>query len=628
MTEIFEKNLKAMEKWYPLYAEQIREWAEGKKEIKLSESKIRIEEQTSWDKERIYRIEKEGRKLYLNGKRDAGDAAGIWQERLGEIHKYAPVFLVGLGSGIYLKKLCETADDTVNIIVYEPSVEIYFYTLEHVDLSECMKKRMIAWIVDGINEKGLSGALEKLVTVESVEYFKTEVHPNYQELFPNKVLDALRQAGRITMDIIININTGVNFAGYLARNQIQNMRFVLDGYNTMGLAKILDTSFPAILVAAGPSLNKNIKELKRAKNKAFILAVDTALKPLIKEGIIPDAFCTIDSKKPLSLVESDQIKEIPVITPVTANCELLRRQRGKKIFYYDGYILPFMAYLSVGKTLPGASSGGSVACSGFSLLYKMGFATIILVGQDLAYTGQKSHADGTLQDVMPKEDTSGMIMVKGNFEERVPTRTDFKKYIDWYDSYIKGAKEHRKELRVINATEGGAYIKNTEQMTLHDALEENCSSETDFQTAIQNMKSDFTGEDRDKIKEFLWDVSREFTEIRKDAKRLQTAYRKVDKLSKSKNMNQTEYVKQLKRIKKLSKKCESKTAYEMISNSMPLAEYIVKSESLEEMGSIEEQAKAVAMQGVKYAGFIGQCAELLQEYMMEAFSDFTSFQKS
>lgn len=72
------------------------------------------------------------------------------------------------------------------------------------------------------------------------------------------------------------------------------------------------------MVAAGPSLNKNIQVLKKAKNRLFILAVDTAVKPLIKAGIKPDAFITIDAKKSPDLIKIDGAETIPVIAPPTA----------------------------------------------------------------------------------------------------------------------------------------------------------------------------------------------------------------------------------------------------------------------------------------------------------------------
>ena len=63
---------------------------------------------------------------------------------------------------------------------------------------------------------------------------------------------------------------------------------------------------PAIIVSAGPSLNENIEELKKAKNKAFIIAVDTAMKPLLRNGIIPDMYAIIDGTKPLELVAVEE----------------------------------------------------------------------------------------------------------------------------------------------------------------------------------------------------------------------------------------------------------------------------------------------------------------------------------
>jgi hypothetical protein len=51
---------------------------------------------------------------------------------------------------------------------------------------------------------------------------------------------------------------------------------------------------PAILVAAGPSLDKNIDLLSEAKGKALIMSSDTTFPVLLKKGIIPDLVVTIE----------------------------------------------------------------------------------------------------------------------------------------------------------------------------------------------------------------------------------------------------------------------------------------------------------------------------------------------
>jgi len=49
-----------------------------------------------------------------------------------------------------------------------------------------------------------------------------------------------------------------------------------------------------IVIGAGPSLNKNIHLLKEAQNKALLVAVDAALKPLLNLGIQPHLVTNIE----------------------------------------------------------------------------------------------------------------------------------------------------------------------------------------------------------------------------------------------------------------------------------------------------------------------------------------------
>lgn len=608
--DILEKNLKAMEKWYPSFSEAIRK-------KNYEKDKIDIEVNCSEDGEKIFLIKKDGRALYLNGRRNVKEPVEIWMERIGEIHKYAPVFLLGIGSGIYLKRLLRELDQTVNVIVYEPSVTIFLRALEEADLSEEIESRPIAFVVEGLNGSEFEPVVNQLVSLETVEFLKQEIHPNYQELFPEKTVEALRVIEKRASGLFVNVRTGANFASHLAKNQMQNMRFVCDGYNTKNLSDVIPHDGPAILVAAGPSLDNNIQDLKKAKNRAFILAVDTAVKPLIHAGIMPDAFITIDAKKMLSLVEVDAIRDTPVIAPITANYDIIKRQRGKKIFYYDGYMLAMFAYMAAGKALPEVSTGGSVACSGFSLLYKMGFDTIILVGQDLAYTNNKSHADGTFQKVMPTENTDGMIRVKGNYEDELPTLTNLKLYLDWFNMYIKGAKEHREKFRVINATAGGAYIENTELMTLEEAIDKTCTKEVDFEKCIENMEPEFDENERKKVLEYVHGIPKELEDIRKEAKNLYRAYHKIQNICKSGKMDKNAYLSQLKKVKKAQKRCEGQSAYQLISASMPAAEFVVKSESLYERDTLEDEGIAIATQGMRYAKMVEECAGILKEYADE-----------
>ena len=436
-----------------------------------------------------------------------------------------PVFLFGIGSGAYLKSMIRHSPKEANVIVYEPSMAIFLAVLTEIDLTEEIKNRPIAFVVEGLNEMEFIPIVQGVLALETLEFFIEEVHPNYKAAFPEQLKEKIKQLTK--------------------------------------------------LVSAGPSLDKNIEELQRAKNHLFLVAVDTAVKPLLKRGIVPDVFITLDGRKPLDLLEGAEL--LPVVSNSMARYKLLDRQKGRKIFFFDGYRLPLELYLENGKMLHGVAVGGSVACSGFSLLYKMGFETVILVGQDLAYTDNKSHADGTFQEKMPEEETEHMIRVKGNYQDTIPTLSNLKIYLEWFEDYIKGAKEHG-AFRVINATEGGAYIEGTELLTLKEALDECIGEETDFAGLIDAMESAFTPEEREKAYDSLMEIPKQFEELEKLAKQLKKEYEKIKKLKRSGKGNRQNYEKILKKTKKLTEKCYEYSGYQLMEETLGTAEYILQTE--------------------------------------------------
>ncbi|MCI8280746.1 MAG: motility associated factor glycosyltransferase family protein [Lachnospiraceae bacterium] len=607
--EIFEKNLTAMEKWYPTFAEMIRE----KTDIE-DDTKVLVE--TSWDGEKLFRIQKDGRTLYLGGKRNAKEPIAMWLERLGKLPKYAPVFLFGIGSGSYLKALADNTEKEVNIVVYEPSIRIFLKTLEEVDLSTEIENRPIAFVVEELNDGEFEPVMNRVLVFENLEFFREEIHPNYKEWYAEKIIEKVRLLQRTTERMIVDANTGKKFSTHVAANIFHNVKYICEGYHTKGLMEAIPTDVPAILVSAGPSLNKNVHELKRAKNKSFIVAVDTALKPMLKAGIKPDVFITIDAKKDFHLIDAEGVAEIPVIAPTCAHYVILDHQKGKKIFYDGGDAIPNELYAINGKELPDVSSGGSVACSAFSMLYKMGFHTVIMLGQDLAYSDNKSHADGTFQEKMPEEDTKNMITVKGNYVDKIPTRRDFRIFLDWFEMYIKGAKEHE-GIRVINATEGGAYIEGTEVMTLKDAIEEVCSKEVYFSEKIDHMASAFSKEERQKALDYLHGIPDDYEEIRKTAILLEKTYQKLDKLSRSGTVGRENTLKLLKRVKKLTGRCQKKASYQLIDLTMTTADYIIRSEYFYEEDSSEAEVREIARKGMMYSQLLQECAELLKKMAEE-----------
>ena len=236
-------------------------------------------------------------------------------------------------------------------------------------------------------------------------------------------------------------------------------------------------------------------------------------------------------------------------------------RKRRKYFIMTVISPPYSIYFINDKVLPDVSTGGSVACSGFSLLHKLGYETIILVGQDLAFTDNKSHADGTFEEKMPVMDTEGMEMVKGNYVDKIPTRMDLRIFLNWFQKYIHDIKEANPNIRVVNATAGGAYIEGTEIRALDDIIEEVCKNvpeEINFTERIEALESEFTEEEHKKAVDYLKNVpKKDFEDMLKDAKELEKAYQKLGKIGKSGTVEKKGCLKQLKKIKRSQQRLKS-----------------------------------------------------------------------
>lgn len=615
---ILENNLSAWGKKFCGSRVEIEN--EYKKWKNTKNKTIEVRTEMSQDEKVVLIVKKNGKERYLAGKRNCEEPTTIWMQTQGRVHEGAIFFIAGIGNPVYAKILLEEHRQTkLNIVIYEPSKEIFFKVLESIDITDLLQKdAKCIFVIDGLTGVKVENVIQKMISVEVMDHIKTFILPNYEMIFAKEMLLFAKTIREKCESCATYINTRTNFSNVFAQNLFANAPYILDGYKTKQLIEVIPRDIPAIIVAAGPSLNKNIKELKRAKGKAFIIAVDTAIKPLASEKIIPDMFAIVDGRKPLELINTEDAKQIPLLTSISAANSVLSFHTGKKFFYNEGYVYINSMFYRNGESFETVACGGSVATSAFALAFMIGIDTIILVGQDLALTGNKTHADGTFQEKMETIDTSHSIMVPGNIEKEVPTRGDFKMYLEWYNQYIKDCKEYRKQFKVINATEGGAKIDGTEVMTLKDAIDRECKKEIDIQECFEKLHPVFDENERKKNLEFLQHTPEHYTEIRKAAIETNKLYKNLDKLCQHGNLDIRAYEKILKKIKKMTKKIEGDSIYyEPIQETLVLANYIVQSEQFDTMKTLQEEGKEIARQGVIYTDMVKQCAELFEEYTKE-----------
>ena len=612
----YEENLKVLEKHYPGMAELIQKAKENLK------TELVIMEEISADGQPVLKVRKDEKICYLAGKRNTKEPVDIWIETLGDLVENAPVFIMGTGNWLYLKALAERTEKRLAIIVYEPSLEIFMKFLEYADLEKWMDRHTIIFWIEGLEDmdkrhfKQMAGGILKY---ETIMYSRRFIVPNYETLFPDQALSFMKLCWNVINDERACFNTKNTFSTVMVKNLLANARYLCKGYKTTQLVEVIPMDIPGIVVAAGPSLNKNIEELKKAKGKALIIAVDTAIKPLLKAGIVPDMFFIVDALKPLDLIKIEEAKDIPLITTLNAASDLLDFHKGQKFFFNEGWEFADKIFEKSEEPLGTVPSGGSVATNIFSLYYKIGLSTVILVGQDLAYTNNKSHADGTFQEVMKEENTNGFEMVEGNYEEKVPTRPDFKLYLNWYNEVIEGFKAHRENFRVINATEGGAKIKGTEIMTLKEAIEQECTKEVDIQEQLKKLSPMLDEKSAKWAVDYLKNLPEKFHQLSADAEKEVQIYKKLDKICGKKNLDSAEYISALKKIKKQNKKIEENELYQLVQITMSQAQYIMGQEQYQQEQSIQEEGREIARKGILYTQNVKKAALLFEEMAYQFF---------
>ena len=280
-------------------------------------------------------------------------------------------------------------------------------------------------------------------------------------------------------------------------NTIKNLEFIEKSNYLGDFEGKIDKNIPIIIVAAGPSLDKNIDELKNAERKSIILATDSAVKTLMEHNINFDAIVTIDGDKYIEKFDGEYCENIPVFTIPDAKYELLKQNRGRKI-WITGQNFYTEMYKKYGYDFPEYLSGGSVATAAFSIAQILGIQTIILIGQDLAYNGDITHSGQRIieqEHIKQKE-----IYIDGIDGEKVRTKQDWLRYLQWFENIIA---QMDRNINVIDATEGGAKIRGTKIMKLADAIDDYCKSKFEFKKFIADLPVTFSKEE---YNSFIQDV--------------------------------------------------------------------------------------------------------------------------
>lgn len=591
MMDYFEQNINAVRERAPYLIAQMIEF---RRNYESGEAYV------YWDMDlkgkEILAVQRENRLWYLNSRYDADELVQKWCDRHTRKHYFEPELIFGMGNLAYLKEL-RARNPENPFFVYEPDEAIFLELMKKYDLREILTDEHTYIAVGRSGVTTIRTWMEIGIGYSNYEFIDFCALPGYACVYPYEFLLLKRSFMECIESLVLMRNTLVIQGSGLVENEFSHLK---DCVRQSSVSELIQTfqkenkkgQYTAILVSAGPSLDYNIKDLLKAKGKIFTIAVDTAIRPLLQAGIIPDMFMTVDPVKDLFLFEQAGVSEIPLVLSIESRKGISKIHTGRHFYILNSGDYMANIMMRYDKEIISTSSGGSVATDAFTLLRKMGFHTIILVGQDLAYPGNRSHAKAAYDDTVDKSD--GIYFeVEDIHGGQVLTRIDMNHYRRWFEDRIA----EDSNLHVIDATEGGALIHGSEIMTLRDAIEREKNEISDFDAWLRRVPNTFTDEEQQKVLAEIQNLPNKVTAAKMKLEDGVKLFERLQSLNDRGEYNTQEFQDIYGKITEFNHWLEEDDVADLLSSLSPKEEFEIQNKAYEVKDNLYDDLKDIAEHG-------------------------------
>lgn len=457
----------------------------------------------------------------------------VWLTEKIDFNKDNLILVYGIANIELLKYLVKTMSSGSRLVVFESDMRVLKFCLEHEDYTFLAVPEHCYLIAaeeyDVLIEKELR--IVELLGWEKLVYnIQTIMLPNSgygREFFYKCVLEIkeimsaeIKKAGNSLSDMFHGLkNDYLNIKHFVECNSVNEIMGKFKGY-------------PAIIVAAGPSLEKNIRHIQKAKGKALILACDASVDACKQYGVVPDAVASIERVEAtyrLYYKGKEFDRDMVLLGPTLLHPELLDEYPGKKILYQKvdhgmdvlvGESFEQIEYYDIGT---------SCAHVAFETAMLAGCDPIILIGQDLAFTDNKLHSDitHTKHEGANNDRRFDGTYVEGVYGEPVKSNDIF----NWFRSWFESQMLMHPEITYIDATEGGAKIGGTQIMAFEEVVSQYCVKEVPYSLYECLEERHITKEDyKREYTKFQKRIMRVISKILKIQKESEMYYKKLEKI--------------------------------------------------------------------------------------------------
>ncbi len=457
--------------------------------------------------------------------------------------------LLGFGLGYLAVELAKKLEKKHPLIICEADPAMLKTALTHLNLTTVLESDYIRILVGA--EVNLSNWIYRLAAkfmtakVDVISYGPSvHLHPETYERLTEI-------AQKESMAIVLNRNTTIKAGRLMTENILMNLPEVIRSAGVKSL-KNLFAGRPAIIVSAGPSLEKNVHLLRELEGRAVIIAVDTALRLLLPLGIKPDIVTTIDFNR----VNFQKFSNVPI----DADISLVYHPGG----YYESiqaFHGPKFTSSRVSNRIPAwlmqyvedkgeLLAGTTVAHLSFFLARHMGCDPIVFIGQDLAFPKNQVHAsDLSLWEI----NTNEMDTIEDIFGDPVGSMTSFKHAIYHFEKAFKET-----QATIIDATEAGAKKQGARVMRLRDVIDEYCSvPKLDIKGRLQKAGKTVEAVRTDEMLRDMEFISAELGQVKKECREVVRVTSQLKEKIDKREMNDEQFFKLSEKAERLTRQMDS-----------------------------------------------------------------------
>lgn len=233
---------------------------------------------------------------------------------------------------------------------------------------------------------------------------------------------------------------------------------------------------PAIVVAAGPSLEEDLEKLKHIGDKALIISGGTATNILLENGIRPH-FCSAVDPNPTQYLRLKQIHPftIPLFYQSRILPEGIKDYEGEMLYLRGGNGQPLIEWFdkAIGISEKIIDGGHSVSNMIIEIAHNLGCSPIIMVGYDLSYPDGKMYPSSVKEALTAAECQAAQEKRKGSHSAKSNNGKEVRTEEKWLieASWISRYKKEHPHMQLYTTSLQGLSIDSIPAVSLQNLLE-------------------------------------------------------------------------------------------------------------------------------------------------------------